>query len=109
MRLGPQGRGAEGENQPQSTGRNHEANWKQREQFQTALEQEVKTCTEGHERTSSLPDVSFFHGKETTESLQFVNQDKRDEGLERWPREKCLLHKQENLSSTSRYPWESGA
>lgn len=56
--------------------------------FKGALEQEVKTCTNGHERTSSLPDVSFFHGKETTESLQFVNQDIREEGLERWPRGK---------------------
>lgn len=80
MRRGPQGRGAEGENQPQPTGRNHEANRKQRERFQTALQQEVKTCTNGHERTSSLPDVSFFHGKETTESLKLVNQDIREEG-----------------------------
>lgn len=30
--------------------------------------------------TSSLPDVSFFHGKETTESLKLVNQDIREEG-----------------------------
>lgn len=50
MRRGPQGRGAEGENQPQPTGRNHEANWKQRERFQTALQQEVKTCINEHER-----------------------------------------------------------